>query len=699
MAGLIEAGDRVYVEDLNAPLLAALGRPDLRIVAAGRQPRFDLRLREPFVVGPAARITLGPAAVGPGRICAFQLRHAFELSFLRDAGIAPVLAGLAAARVAARFFRLDAPGDAAPEDWLAAMSADACPSPGALAALWRQLRSRQEDAPTDAAPDADAIARLAASWALLGPAELLLAEGGDARLGLGHASQLNHYGCSHRPRPWAVTYASSTASSLSERGFGGAEAARRRMLVAALGGALDDGAADPVAAEIERVRTAIARHYNLPAGTAIVLAASGTDCELAALAVAARATPAAPLVNILTAPDETGSGVPLASVGRHFANDTALGVAVTKGAPIHGMPASVTRADLAIRRSDGTLIPAAEVDASCARIVADVAAGEGRALLHFVDVSKTGLLAPSIACVAAIARRHRGAVDVVVDACQARLTAARVRSYVEVGWMVMITGSKFFTGPPFCGALLIPPAMRGRLAGASLPAGLADYARRTDWPADIPAAGGLPAGSNRGLALRWSAAVAEMEAFAAVPALRKRTVLLLFAEAVAAAIDTNPDVKRVVAPPLIRPVLGDVLQGWDDIPTIMPFLVLGPDRRPLDLEQARRLYQWLNADVAACLPAGLGATERFLAALRCHIGQPAPVADGAGGIAGALRISAGARLVSGEPSHDGIDGEARLAREIRDARACLEKLSLLLRHLPVLDRADPQPSFGAPLEP
>ena len=133
-----------------------------------------------------------------------------------------------------------------------------------------------------------------------------------------------------------------------------------------------------------------------------------------------------------------------------------------------------------------------------------------------------------------------------------------------------------------------------------------------------------------------------------MPALRKRAVLQLFTEAVAVAIDTNPDVKRVVAPPAGPPrARRTCLQGWDDVQTIMPFLVLAPpslatDRRPLDLEQARRLYQWLNADVSACLPAGLGATDRFLAALRCHIGQPAPVADGAGGIAGALRISAGA---------------------------------------------------------
>ena len=540
----------MYVEDLNAPLLAALARPDLRIVAGGRQPRFDLRLAEPFRVGPGACVTLGPAAIGPGRLCAFHLRHALELSALRDAGVPPALAGLAAARVAARFFRLDAPGEADPEDWLAAMAGEACPDAAPLAALWRRLRPRQG---TQATLDAAAVDRVAAAWPVLGPAELLLAEGGDARLGLGRASRLNHYGCSHRPRPWAVTYASSTASSLSERGFGGAEAARRRVVAAALA-----GAADPAAAEIERVRTAIARHYDLPAGTTIVLAASGTDCELVALAVAARApSPRTPgdgrLTNILTAPDETGSGVPLASVGRHFAHDTAGGLAVAKGAPIAGMPPEVTRADLAIRRSDGTLIPGPEVDAACARLIDGVAAGQGRALLHLLDMSKTGLLAPSIACVAAVARRHRGRVDVVVDACQARLTAARVRSYVEVGWMVMVTGSKFFTGPPFCGAVLIPPAMRPRLQGAPLPAGLADYARRTDWPADVAAADRLPSGSNHGLALRWSAAVAEMEAFAAVPSLRKRTVLRLFTEAVAAAIDANPDLRRVVAPPARPP--------------------------------------------------------------------------------------------------------------------------------------------------
>lgn len=695
----------MYVEQLNAPLLAALARPDLRIVAAGRTPAFDLGEIEPFRVSAPGTIVLGPAAVGPGRVCAFHLRHALELSLLLDAGVAPQLAGLAAARVAARFARLDGLGAAdarGHEAWIDPMAADAPPPAATLAAIWKRLRVRQGPRPP-VALDRAVAGRLAAAWPLLGPAELLLATGGDARLGLHPATHLNHYGCSHRPRPWAVTYASSTASSLSERGFAGAEQARLRLALAALA-----GDPDPARPEAARIRAAIARHYGLPPGTGVVLSASGTDCELLALSLAGRgASPEEeggdagrrPLVNILVAPDETGSGVPLASVGRHFANDTARGAAVRKGEPVRGMPTDIRRADLPVRRADGTLIPADEVDETCEFLVGDAVASGARVLLHYLDVSKTGLLAPSIDCVARVARRHRGRVDVVVDACQARLTAARVRSYVEVGWIVMITGSKFFTGPPFCGALLVPAAVLRRFADAALPEGLADYCSRSDWPDDIAAAESLPPGSNPGMVLRWSAAIAEMEAFARVPAVRKREILQRFTEAVALAIDANPDLRRVPAPPLARPVLGDVQPGWDELQTIMPFLVLGPDGRPLDLEQARRVYQWLNADVTQALPAGLGATERFLAALRCHVGQPAPVADGEGGIAGALRISAGARLVSGEPSHEGIDGEARLAREIADARACLDKLSMLLRHYPALDALDPQPSFGAPPEP
>ena len=47
-------------------------------------------------------------------------------------------------------------------------------------------------------------------------------------------------------------------------------------------------------------------------------------------------------------------------------------------------------------------------------------------------------------------------VMIVIDACQARLGRARIRWYLERGFPVLLTGSKFFTGAPFSGALLVP---------------------------------------------------------------------------------------------------------------------------------------------------------------------------------------------------------------------------------------------------
>ena len=695
----------MLAEGLSAPLLATLQRPDLRVLAEGRRIRFDLAEPSPFRLASRADrgsldIVLGPASTGGGgRAIAFHLRHALERALLldpddRDAGVPDAVAFLAAARVAALFFGLDAaPDEPVPEPWLGTLAADAAPDAATLRLLARRL-----GAPGAALDDAvgldAAVARIGACWAAIGPVEVLLAAGGDARLRTDPATRLNGYGSAPRPRPWAVTYASSTASSLSERGFAGAEQARRRATRALLGG--DD---DAFVHELRRARAGIARHYALPPGVGIVLAASGTDCELVALAIVAAARAGGqPVCNVLTAPDETGSGVPLASVGRHFAIDTARGDAVEKGALLDGMPADTVRADLAVRAPNGTLLAPDAVDGHATRLVEQARRDGQHVLLHFLDVSKTGLLAPSIDCVSRLGRAHRGGLSVVVDACQARLNAERVRSYVQVGWTVMITGSKFFTGPPFCGAILVPEPVMAALATARLPDGLALYCGRADWPEQLAAAAFLPGGANAGMALRWQAAFAEMNAFAAVPGARKRAIMERFTASVRDAIARAPSLLPVDAPPLRRPVLGDAKLAWDDLQTIIPFLVLGADGAPLGLAEARRLYAWLNADVLPALPPGLGATERFLASLRCHVGQPAPVADGRGGIAGALRISAGARLVSGEPSHEGIDAEARLAREIADALACLEKLSLLLRHHDRLARLDPKPSYGAPLE-
>ena len=66
-----------------------------------------------------------------------------------------------------------------------------------------------------------------------------------------------------------------------------------------------------------------------------------------------------------------------------------------------------------------------------------------------------------------------------------------------------------------------------------------------------------------------------------------------------------------------------------------------------------------------------------------------------GVMAGALRISVGARLLSGEPSHEGLAAPVRMAREIADVRRILDKIDLLLRHWPALAAMDPEPCFAS----
>ncbi len=732
----------MFAQDLNVQLLAALDRPDLRVVSEARRIRFDASLDTAFRADPEGAVVLGAACLGPERVCAFHIRHALELSMLLDVAAAavtrpdspvvpgeviacdmPILAGLCAARVAALFWQLDgAPNeaDARPlvPDWLEPMAAEAVPPAQRLTQVWSRVRNLQGASyrllraaclgTDDSQVPETVLRRLQAIWDLLGPAEALMARGGDQRLAVDPRTGLNHYGCSHRPRPWAITFASSTASSLSERGFGGAEASRRRIAAAALAGRSPDA----LAREAQEVRSGIAAHYRLLHGDEVVLAASGTDCELLALAMAECG---GPMSTILTAPEETGTGVPLAAAGRHFADDTSGRRRVRKGGVVEGFRADTRVLSLAVRRADGTLRPSAEIDAECEALAATERHAGRRVLLHLLDLSKTGLLAPSLGCLRRLRAMHGDGIDVVVDACQARLDGGRVRDYLSLGWMVMTTGSKFFTGPPFCGALLLPKRVAHRMSHG-LPSGLCAYGYRSDWPAGMAAASHLPGGINLGMVLRWQAALAEMRAFASVSSAEVRTRLDFFLNGVREAIRMHPNLVLVEVPapdrgPPLAPRRGRVAPAWDQLQTILSFLVLEPEHDPgqggdagmipLTMQRARLLYRWLNADVSRVLPAASGAAaeaEHRLARVLCHIGQPAPVSHQAlaGGPAGALRISAGARLLSGEPSHEGLDADRRLAREVADARRVLDKIGLLLRHWKLLQAADPEPSY-APL--
>jgi hypothetical protein len=150
-------------------------------------------------------------------------------------------------------------------------------------------------------------------------------------------------------------------------------------------------------------------------------------------------------------------------------------------------------------------------------------------------------------------------------------------------------------------------------------------------------------------------------------------------------IGQNPDLELVMAPPHDREHEEGEL-CWDQLPSIFTFIIYRHDpevgRMPLTYEEARYAYRCINMDIARFLPLQASDRENELARKRCHIGQPVRIRNDRGQWIGALRIAAGARLVSGVEFDDclGDTPADRLDTEIRTAGIVFNKLSVIVKY-------------------
>jgi hypothetical protein len=297
----------------------------------------------------------------------------------------------------------------------------------------------------------------------------------------------------------------------------------------------------------------------------------------------------------------------------------------------------------------------------------------------------TGLSAPSLQCVRRLQQELGNQLIVLVDAAQTRSRLTKIKDYVTHGAIVMISGSKFFTGSPFSGALLVPPRYFATLDTVrQVPDGFGAYLSSLEVPTrwrTLRAA--LPETPNLGLFMRWRTALAEMRAFQEVAENLKNTWYREFREAVVAACERY-HLQLVDSP--VGQRMPDPTDAWDTQPTIFTFLVrIGRDdgSRPLaTYEQASQIYVALNRDVSEDLPDSATDEERVVAATPCHIGQPVRVRSSDGSISGALRIAVGARYVSrlAFDASLGSDSEARKLSQLRDLDCTLHKIALLAHY-------------------
>jgi hypothetical protein len=124
--------------------------------------------------------------------------------------------------------------------------------------------------------------------ALAAPLEQLLRAGGGSRLEVDPATGLNAYGCAPHPRPEALAFGSSTASSVSPQAYAAAEALRQELIGAARTGDFE-AALDEAIAAIRRGILEACGAADL-AGVEVVLTPSGTDAEIRGVAPGAGGT-------------------------------------------------------------------------------------------------------------------------------------------------------------------------------------------------------------------------------------------------------------------------------------------------------------------------------------------------------------------------------------------------------------------------
>ncbi|TWU04889.1 hypothetical protein [Stieleria varia] len=471
------------------------------------------------------------------------------------------------------------------------------------------------------------------------PYESLISSGCDSRLIL-NPSGLNPYGCGVISRD-VIALGSCSASTPSARGEQAARAIRQSLIEASdLRTATEH--------QFQSVREALHACWNLTPETDIAFTPSGTDVELLALSLAdgvAYGSAARPIVNIVIGPAEVGRGTVRSASFQHHDRVDPCGHEVALASPVdEAMERRVTVQTIDIRHANGQPMSCAEIDLAVQQAVIAAADQGSRVLLHAVAHSKTGIFAPRLTTLSRIATTMTDDVVIVVDAAQARLgpTFGTIdySQLIRHGFLVSVTGSKFFGGPPFCGALLVPPRYQ---RPRSLPSGLSRYVFRNQLPLSwSDARNCLRDDCNVSLLMRWNAAVAEMRAFYALPERTRGRIASAFVQSVRRHFAAEESIE-------LMPSFDMEDSDWIDqhgtpTPTVISFGIHSGGQR-FGERELRSLHQQLNE------PAGEGGELAF------HLGQPVRI----GNQLWVLRIALGAPLVT-EIASNSIRGETLSAR-------------------------------------
>jgi hypothetical protein len=353
----------------------------------------------------------------------------------------------------------------------------------------------------------------------------IMSKGGDTRISLDENSGLNKYGC--RPYPkFSISYSSCTNSTISFSAFAFIQSYLHKLRQQYERSSNTEFFKD----EFDSLRKKIKDFYELPSSTDVIIGSSGTDLELLVLGNAMNG-PEMKVKNILLEANEVGSGAVHAAQGQYFSKKTPLGIDCKIGQQIDGFNQNaISFVNIEARNQNGSLKKQSLIEAEILNEIEEGLSKGFRPVIHAIHRSKTGLILPSFDFFLHLAESYGDKIDLVVDACQGRISIYMINQYLSYNAAVLITGSKFYSCPPFAGALLLPKTMAKRVVSNNkIPNGLKDFFTQYEFPKSW--AGVTENFSDRvnlGILLRWKVAIFEMNKIFKIPNSRVEYVIRTF---------------------------------------------------------------------------------------------------------------------------------------------------------------------------
>lgn len=324
----------------------------------------------------------------------------------------------------------------------------------------------------------------------------LITSGGDERLVL-NENDANKYYIRPTGSDDVFNRGSCTCSPFTRDGF---------KVATDLYEKLDDKVFDETRAEHDRKLKELI-NYDGQDRFDIFYAPSGSDLCYYALLFSKLINPEKKIYNLITCPEEIGSGSIFAYSGKYFFNNTQFGDTVTKGDAI-SEDLVIHSKDFSARTEEGEIIDHRD---DILKTIHDEY-HDYSIISNLVIGSKSG-----IETNINIISETPEDVLWVIDLCQFRASKVLINGLIGLNCMVMITGSKFYQCAPFCGALLVPKTISRRFkeADGKIASAFSNVFSRYDIPESFPnIREHLKDFRNYGLLLKWEASLYEMLALA-----------------------------------------------------------------------------------------------------------------------------------------------------------------------------------------